>query len=169
MEEKTYNFTNLEGQLIQETIINNSIKGKVIVHYVVKIGDDYISLYEFATDENGNKLADFKDINIDDIILTGRIETTFKTSYQEIPGLTLNGLYLGDLIKNNNLNKLQNNQIMGTFEENIQEYTYLFELNIGNGEEIPLPPQTGYEINFNYIYTIIMLCFISLFIKKTIY
>ena len=156
MEDKTYDFINLEGQFVEETIMNNSIKGEIIVHYVVKVGDEYIPFEKFAYDEDGNLITMFAGVNIEDVVLSGKIGEEFETNYEVIDGLTLNGLYIGN--NSDNLNKIVNDRYVGTFKEDIQEFTYVFEINVGVGEDTPLPPQTGYDFNINYFRSITLYC-----------
>ena len=160
-----YDFTNLEGQYIEETIVNTAIKGEVVIHYVVKVGEEYISFEDFAYDEDGNLKPMFENVNVHDIVLIGKIEDEFETSYEKINGLTLEGLYIGNLIDGDNLNKLVNDKYNGVFEEGTQEFTYVFEINVGSGEDYPMPPQTGVEINTHYLY-LILVCFCSFVLKK---
>lgn len=144
-----FDFYNQEGINKEVSVVNEKKTGKVIIHYVVKVNDEYIPFNEFAYDDNGNLLPNFEGINIEDIVLSGKINDGFSTLYDEIDGLTLEGLYDGDT-------KLTDNIYTDKFTEDTKEYTYVYNLNIGYGEEdIPMPPQTGYEISFNYLYLII--------------
>ncbi len=146
-----FNFYNLEGITKEVTVVNEHKIGNVIVHYAVKIGDNLIPLKEFAYDEDGNLLPIFEGLNIEAIILSGNVGEIFNTTYEDIEGLNLSGLYIGDLlVDDSNIDLLKEKNYSGLFSEETQEFTYVYNLNIGTGEDIPLPPQTGYERNINY-------------------
>lgn len=148
VQDMLFDFYNKEGINKEITVVNEKKTGKVIIHYVVKVNDEYIPFNEFAYDDNGNLLPIFEGINIEDIVLSGKIDDEFSTLYEDVNGLTLEGLYEGNT-------KLMNNIYTGKFTEDTKEYTYVYNLNIGYGDEVPMPPQTGYEISFNYLYLII--------------
>ena len=108
-----------------------------------------------------------KGINIEDVILTGKIGEEFETGYEVIDGLTLNGLYVGNLVNSDNLNKLVSDKYVGEFEESTQEFTYVFEMNVGSGEDYPMPPKTGVEFNFNYLY-LMLICLCLFLLRKVL-
>ncbi len=161
----TFDFNNKEGIIKNITIINNK-DSKVIIHYVVKINNEYIPLTKIAYDSNGNLLPNFKNVNIKDITLVGEIGEKFQTKYDEIELLSLEGLYSGNLLTNKDSSKLTYNIIEDQFTENTKEYTYVYSLNIGTGNI--LPPQTGYELPLNHL-SILLISLFTILITKKIY
>lgn len=155
--------SNSEGTTEKLTITNTQKIGTTIIHYIVKINDKYIPFNEFAYDEFNNLLQIFENKNINDIILTGKLTEEYQTTYEDIEGLTLEGLYLGNYL-NNNLIKLNTNSITNKFQEETTEYTYIFNINIGTNEEYPEPPQTGYTKKDNILYN--LLVYLLIFITK---
>lgn len=163
----SYDFTNKEGTFIEEKVVNTKKTGEVIIHYVIKAKDEYIPLNEYAYDEKGNIQEDFKDIDLEDITLTGDIDTTYETIYKEINNYDFIGLYEKDLT-----NKLNGNTIKGTYTEDTKEYTYVYELNIKIDTDTDTGiyvPNTGLSVTIynNYVYAILgVLTVIKKFIIK---
>lgn len=154
-----HDLTNLEGQIKNNEVVNNHKKGTVKVYYVIKIDDTYIPLNEYGKDEFGNVTDDFIGIELEDEIMTHKVGETFTTTYREINEYELVGLYEGIVITDEN--KLEGNSVSDKFTTTIKEYTYVYTpLGIGDGEldddnidndqELPLPPQTGFEVNYTF-------------------
>lgn len=146
-EEKQVIFNDVEGSFEEVSIVNKPKLGNVIVHYVIKEGDNYIPFIDYAYDEKGNLNLAFENINLNDVTLTGKVGEKFETTYENIDGFVLNGLYSGNLT----LNRLDTDKVSGTFKEETQEYTYVFEVKV---EETA--PETGDEWNNGYMYLMII-------------
>lgn len=162
-----YDFTNTEGKIIEKEIVNTKKTGEVIIHYVVKVKDEYIPLKEYAYDEEGNIQEDFKDVDLEDITLTGDVDSTYETIYKEINNYDFIGLYENDLTI-----KLEGNTVKEAFTENTKEYTYVYELNIKIDTDTDTGiyvPNTGLDITIynNYAYAILgVLTILKKFIIK---
>lgn len=151
-EEKKITFNDIEGSFEEVSIINKHKMGNAIIHYAVKVGEEYIPFKDYAYDEKGNLNSVFENINLDDVTLTGKVGESFETTYEDVEGLVLNGLYYGDLaIDSSALSKLDENKVNGIFKEEVQEYTYVFEIKV---EETA--PETGDEWNNGYVYLMII-------------
>lgn len=158
----SFDFTNLENEEETKEIINQKQQGKVIIHYVIKIDDTYISLSEYALDSEGNIIPEFSSIDIDDIILTGDIDSKYTTIYRDINNYNFIGLYRGNILENNDIEKLIGTKVSSEFINEIQEYTYVYSPSLGDGEIEP--PQTGLELNINFL-NIFNLISIAIFLK----
>ncbi len=130
---------------------------KVIVHYVVKVDDNYISFDKYGRDELGNITEDFKGVDLLDDILTGKIGTNFTTKYREVKNYNFIGIYNGNILENSNIEKLEGTNITGEFDFDEQEYTYVYEAPRG-GDEVP--PQTGFEGSLSYLSYILLVAVI---------
>jgi len=142
--------------------------GKVNIYYVIKVGDKYIPLSDYAKDEDDNLLPGFESIELEDIILTGMIDDSFETKYKELTGYEFDGLYQGKLVSDSsNLNKLNGTIIEGTYTEEVQEFTYVYYVESGTGNDIP--PKTGVELpldnTISYI-NYLLLLLAGLILKK---
>ena len=133
----------------------NLDNSSVIVHYVVKVGDNYIPFTKYGRDELGNKTDDFKDVVLEDEVISGKIGSEFTTEYRYVSNYTFIGLYEGNISTNSDLIKLEGNELTGLIESEIKEYTYIYEAPLGDSEE--LPPQTGVEFNMNYLNYILLI------------
>ena len=129
----------------------------VTVHYVVKVDDNYISFDKYGRDEFGNITEDFKDVDLLDDILTGKIGTNFTTKYREVKNYNFIGIYEGNILENSNIEKLDGTTITGEFDFKELEYTYVYEAPLG-GDEIP--PQTGFESNLSYLSYVLLVAVI---------
>lgn len=142
--------------------------GNVNVYYVIKVGDEYIPLSDYAKDDEDNLLPGFENVDLDDVTLTGMIDDTFETTEREINGYKFNGLYTGNLAKDSsNLNKLEKTTTKGIYTEETQEFTYVFDVETGTGSDIP--PKTGVEAPINNMVTYInylLLLLAGLILKK---
>ena len=174
-----FNFTNLEGIIENKDIINERIYGEVVVHYVVKVGDEYISFDEYGCDEFGNVSPDFNDVKLENDILKGILGEKFTTTYREVKDYNFIGIYNGNILVNTNLEKLSGEVVEGWFIDGKIEYTYVYEVPMGSGEDIPddeikneesapeieeLPPQTGIQNGMNF--SIISLISMFIIYKK---
>ena len=130
---------------------------KVTVHYVVKVDDNYISFDKYGRDELGNNTEEFKDVDLLDDILTGKIGTNFTTKYREVKNYNFIGIYKGNILENSNLEKLEGTNITGEFDFEEQEYTYVYEAPRG-GDEVP--PQTGFDGSLSYLSYILLVAVI---------
>ncbi len=130
---------------------------KVTVHYVVKVDDNYISFDKYGRDELGNNTEEFKDVDLLDEILTGKIGTSFTTKYREVKNYSFIGIYKGNILENSNLEKLEGTNITGEFDFEEQEYTYVYEAPRG-GDEVP--PQTGFDGSLSYLNYILLVAVI---------
>ena len=130
---------------------------KVTVHYVVKVDDNYISFDKYGRDELGNNTEEFKDVDLLDEILTGKIGTSFTTKYREVKNYNFIGIYKGNILENSNLEKLEGTNITGEFDFEEQEYTYVYEAPRG-GDEVP--PQTGFDGSLSYLSYILLVAVI---------
>ena len=130
---------------------------KVTVHYVVKVDDNYISFDKYGRDELGNNTEEFKDVDLLDEILTGKIGTSFTTKYREVKNYNFIGIYKGNILENSNLEKLEGTNITGEFDFEEQEYTYVYEAPRG-GDEVP--PQTGFDGSLSYLNYILLVAVI---------
>ena len=127
----------------------NLNESDAIIHYVIKVGDNYISLNKYGRDELGNITPDFKNVELEDDVLKGKIGSKFTTTYRLIPEYTFIGLYNGNILENEDITKIEGTTINSTFEKKTKEYTYIYEAPLGDSEE--LPPQTGVETDINYL------------------
>ena len=130
---------------------------KVTVHYVVKVDDNYISFDKYGRDELGNNTEEFKDVDLLDEILTGKIGTSFTTKYREVKNYNFIGIYNGNILESSNLEKLEGTNITGEFDFEEQEYTYVYEAPRG-GDEVP--PQTGFDGSLSYLSYILLVAVI---------
>jgi len=162
-EELTYDFINQEGQNKETEVVNKAKKGTIVVHYVIKIEDVYIPLNVYGKDEEGNVTDDFIGIPLDDDVITDKLGQEYTITSREIPDYNLVGLYDGNILTNNDINKLEDNQVTGQIGEGTKEYTYVYEPTaIGDGDlddeeddKEELPPQTGIESNETSVGTLI--------------
>ncbi|MBQ8473071.1 MAG: VWA domain-containing protein [Bacilli bacterium] len=138
-------------------------ESKVIVNYVIKVGDNYIPFAKYGRDEFGNITKDFMGVELESDILTGKIGKEFTTVYRVVPEYTFVGLYNGNIIDNANGELLSGKYITNNFTEEVQEYTYVYEAPQGEGEE--LPPQTGVEGNNNYLNYLLLISVIYILRK----
>lgn len=159
----TIDFTNTEGSIINETVVNLPITGKVIINYVIKVADKYIPLNDYAKDDEGNVLSGFENIDLEDIILSGKINEEFKTIFKNIENYTFNGIYKNSINSNN---KLNGTSITGKFTEDIQKYIYVYEISTGIGGNTP--PKTGIIYQTTYRDYLTILLGLLLVIKKII-
>lgn len=181
-----FDFTNIEGMIENKDIINERIYGEVVVHYVIKVGDEYIPFDVYGRDEFGNITPDFSDVKLENDILKGILGETFTTIYREIEDYNFVGIYNGNILTDTNLQKLSGNVVRGEFIDGVVEYTYVYEAPMGSGdleippqeedkeeikdeEELPpeieeLPPQTGLETSINF--SLISIISMVIFIKK---
>ena len=107
--------------------------------------------------------SDFKDVELQDSLIIGKIGESFTTEYRIIKDYNFIGIYSGNILENNNLEKLDGTIVTDKIESYVQEYTYVYEAPKGDGEE--LPPQTGVEQNMNYINYILLIAVVYI-LKK---
>lgn len=75
---------------------------RVIVHYVVKVDDEYIPFTKAAYDKNGKLIANFEGVELEDAIITGKIGATFTTDLRVVYEYALNGIYEGNILTDAN-------------------------------------------------------------------
>jgi len=144
-------------------------KGEVNVYYVVKVDNKYIPLNIYAKDEFGNILPGFVNIDINDVNLLGRIDDIFETTFREINGHKFIGLYEGNLsMDSSELIKLDGNLVTGKYTKEVQEFTYVYDVEKGLGTDIP--PKTGVEAPYNMFEFVnyLVLLFVGVFLKKRV-
>lgn len=183
IENLNFGFVNLEGKEEQEELVNEKIYGEVIVHYVVKVDNTYIPFNIYAKDEFGNNTPDFNGVLIEDDVLKGILDDKFKTVYREVKNYNFIGIYNGNIIEENNLEKLDGKVVEGVFCEGVKEYTYVYEAPVGGSDDLPpqedneqspsedeiLPPQTGIETtvsSFNILFFIGLVYILKLINNK---
>ena len=135
---------------------------RVIVHYVVKVDDEYIPFTKAAYDKNGKLIANFEGVELEDAIITGKIGATFTTDLRVVYEYALNGIYEGNILTDANAKKLDGQTITSTIEIEEKEYTYVYEAPRGGD----VPPQTGTSI-LGYANYLLLLALIYL-VKKYI-
>ena len=135
---------------------------RVIVHYVVKVDDEYIPFTKAAYDKNGKLIANFEGVELEDVIITGKIGATFTTDLRVVYEYALNGIYEGNILTDANAKKLDGQTITSTIEIEEKEYTYVYEAPRGGD----VPPQTGASI-LGYANYLLLLALIYL-VKKYI-
>ena len=135
---------------------------RVIVHYVVKVDDEYIPFTKAAYDKNGKLIANFEGVELEDAIITGKIGATFTTDLRVVYEYALNGIYEGNILTDANAKKLDGQTITSTIEVEEKEYTYVYEAPRGGD----VPPQTGASI-LGYANYLLLLALIYL-VKKYI-
>ena len=135
---------------------------RVIVHYVVKVDDEYIPFTKAAYDKNGKLIANFEGVELEDAIITGKIGATFTTDLRVVYEYALNGIYEGNILTDANAKKLDGQTITSTIEIEEKEYTYVYEAPRGGD----VPPQTGASI-LGYANYLLLLALIYL-VKKYI-
>ena len=135
---------------------------RVIVHYVVKVDDEYIPFTKAAYDKNGKLIANFEGVELEDAIIIGKIGATFTTDLRVVYEYALNGIYEGNILTDANAKKLDGQTITSTIEIEEKEYTYVYEAPRGGD----VPPQTGTSI-LGYANYLLLLALIYL-VKKYI-
>ena len=135
---------------------------RVIVHYVVKVDDEYIPFTKAAYDKNGKLIANFEGVELEDAIITGKIGDTFTTDLRVVYEYALNGIYEGNILTDANAKKLDGQTITSTIEIEEKEYTYVYEAPRGGD----VPPQTGASM-LGYANYLLLLALIYL-VKKYI-
>ena len=135
---------------------------RVIVHYVVKVDDEYIPFTKAAYDKEGKLIANFEGVELEDAIITGKIGATFTTDLRVVYEYALNGIYEGNILTDANAKKLDGQTITSTIEIEEKEYTYVYEAPRGGD----VPPQTGASI-LGYANYLLLLALIYL-VKKYI-
>ena len=135
---------------------------RVIVHYVVKVDDEYIPFTKAAYDNEGKLIANFEGVELEDAIITGKIGATFTTDLRVVYEYALNGIYEGNILTDANAKKLDGQTITSTIEIEEKEYTYVYEAPRGGD----VPPQTGASM-LGYANYLLLLALIYL-IKKYI-
>jgi len=128
-------------------------KGNVNVHYVIKDVDtgEYIPFSEYGKDIDGNNTEDFTGLDLEDLIITGKVGSEYSITGRNPIDYTFIGLYEGDL-SNNNL--ISNEQEYTGVIEGETELTFVYEAPYGEGEI--LPPQTGVENEYPSYLTYIL-------------
>ena len=135
---------------------------RVIVHYVVKVDDEYIPFTKAAYDKNGKLIANFEGVELEDAIIIGKIGATFTTDLRVVYEYALNGIYEGNILTDANAKKLDGQTITSTIEIEEKEYTYVYEAPRGGD----VPPQTGASM-LGYANYLLLLALIYL-VKKYI-
>ena len=135
---------------------------RVIVHYVVKVDDEYIPFTKAAYDNEGKLIANFEGVELEDAIITGKIGATFTTDLRVVYEYALNGIYEGNILTDANAKKLDGQTITSTIEIEEKEYTYVYEAPRGGD----VPPQTGASM-LGYANYLLLLALIYL-VKKYI-
>ena len=135
---------------------------RVIVHYVVKVDDEYIPFTKAAYDKEGKLIANFEGVELEDAIITGKIGATFTTDLRAVYEYALNGIYEGNILTDANAKKLDGQTITSTIEIEEKEYTYVYEAPRGGD----VPPQTGASM-LGYANYLLLLALIYL-VKKYI-
>ena len=135
---------------------------RVIVHYVVKVDDEYIPFTKAAYDKEGKLIANFEGVELEDAIITGKIGATFTTDLRVVYEYALNGIYEGNILTDANAKKLDGQTITSTIEIEEKEYTYVYEAPKGGD----VPPQTGASM-LGYANYLLLLALIYL-VKKYI-
>ena len=135
---------------------------RVIVHYVVKVDDEYIPFTKAAYDNEGKLIANFEGVELEDAIITDKIGATFTTDLRVVYEYALNGIYEGNILTDANAKKLDGQTITSTIEIEEKEYTYVYEAPRGGD----VPPQTGASM-LGYANYLLLLALIYL-VKKYI-
>ena len=119
--------------------------GKVTIHYVVKDPDNgsYIPFNVYGQDIDGNNTEDFVGLELNDLIVEGKIGSLFEAIGRNPIDYNFVGLYKGDLNENNIVST--NQEYNGSIEDEL-ELTFVYEPPYGEGEI--LPPQTGVENSY---------------------
>ena len=135
---------------------------RVIVHYVVKVDDEYIPFTKAAYDNEGKLIANFEGVELEDAIITDKIGATFTTDLRVVYEYALNGIYERNILTDANAKKLDGQTITSTIEIEEKEYTYVYEAPRGGD----VPPQTGASM-LGYANYLLLLALIYL-VKKYI-
>ena len=144
-------------------------ESKAIVHHVVKQGDYYYSFKDFGTQDDN--LLSFENVNLEDDIFKGKIGMLFEANKRIVPDYYLSAVYLGNILTHDNVTLLELTTIKDRLEPDTKEYTYVYEIILGEGdgsEDIILPPQTGYENNYSIMSYLLFICACYLLIRKRI-
>jgi len=121
-------------------------QGNVKVQYVVKDVDtgEYIPFNVYGRDIDGNNTEDFVGLDLEDVIITGKIGLEYNTIGRMPLDYTFVGIYEGELSKNN---LVSNTEEYSDVIKGETILTYVYEPPYGEGEI--LPPQTGVENEYS--------------------
>ena len=127
--------------------------GNVKVQYVIKDVDtgEYIPFNVYGKDIDGNNTEDFLGLDLEDLIITGKIGLEYNTIGRMPLDYTFVGIYEGEL-SNNNL--VSNTEEYSDVIKGETTLTYVYEPPYGEGEI--LPPQTGVENEYSSYLTYIL-------------
>ena len=117
--------------------------GKVTIHYVIKDIDNgnYIPFNVYGKDHEGNNTEDFTGLDLEDMIIEGKVGTEFNALGRNPIEYTFVGLYEGAL-ENNQLITADSQEYNGTIDGEL-ELTFVYHPPVGG------PPQTGVEDNYS--------------------
>ena len=136
----------------------------VIVHYVVKVDDNYIPFAKAAYDANGKLISNFEGVTLTDAKFVGKIGSEFKTDFRIVYEYAFIGIYDGNILIDTDIPKLDGDIVTGKIDFETREYTYVYESP--KGGDVPVPPDTGIN-NFSYINCLLLLAIAYLLKKYT--
>ena len=139
-------------------------ENEVIVHYVVKVDDNYIPFTKAAYDANGKLVSNFEGVTLTDAKFVGKIGSTFTTELRYVYEYAFLGIYEGNILVDTNIPKLEGDTITSTIDFETKEYTYVYESP--KGGDVPVPPDTGVN-NFSYANYLLLLVIAYLLKKYT--
>ena len=139
-------------------------ENEVIVHYVVKVDDNYIPFTKAAYDANGKLVSNFEGVTLTDTKFVGKIGSTFTTELRYVYEYAFLGIYEGNILVDTNIPKLEGDTITSIIDFETKEYTYVYESP--KGGDVPVPPDTGVN-NFSYANYLLLLVIAYLLKKYT--
>ena len=139
-------------------------ENEVIVHYIVKVDDNYIPFTKAAYDANGKLVSNFEGVTLTDAKFVGKIGSTFTTELRYVYEYAFLGIYEGNILVDTNIPKLEGDTITSTIDFETKEYTYVYESP--KGGDVPVPPDTGVN-NFSYANYLLLLVIAYLLKKYT--
>ena len=139
-------------------------ESEVIVHYVVKVDDNYIPFAKAAYDANGKLISNFEGVTLTDAKFVGKIGSEFKTDLRTVYEYAFIGIYDGNILIDTDIPKLDGDIVAGKIDFETREYTYVYESP--KGGDVPVPPDTGIN-NFSYINCLLLLAIAYLLKKYT--
>ena len=139
-------------------------ENEVIVHYVVKVDDNYIPFTKAAYDANGKLVSNFEGVTLTDAKFVGKIGSAFTTELRYVYEYAFLGIYEGNILVDTNIPKLEGDTITSIIDFETKEYTYVYESP--KGGDVPVPPDTGVN-NFSYANYLLLLVIAYLLKKYT--
>ena len=139
-------------------------ESEVIVHYVVKVDDNYIPFAKAAYDANGKLISNFEGVTLTDAKFVGKIGSEFKTDLRTVYEYAFIGIYDGNILIDTDIPKLDGDIVTGKIDFETREYTYVYESP--KGGDVPVPPDTGIN-NFSYTNCLLLLAIAYLLKKYT--